>query len=84
MRVMNVKISGDTMNRMHSKNTRHNPIYLVKAMLTWIILYLKRYNYGAIIVDKNSHIPVTVLERRDRSVLKAWLKQVKQVNIVET
>lgn len=83
MQAMYVKISGDTVIRMLLKRYQtqsHTPCGSHIGVDDFA--YKKRHPYGTIIVDKNSHIPVAVLEGRDGSALKAWLTQNKQVTTV--
>ena len=44
--------------------------------------FKKRHTYGTIIVDETTHKPVAVLDGRDGTTLKDWLKQNKHVTTV--
>ena len=44
--------------------------------------FKKRNKYGTIIVDEETHRPVAVLDGRDGTTLKEWLKQNKHVTTV--
>ena len=44
--------------------------------------FKKRHAYGTIIVDESTHIPMTILEGRDSSVLKELFKSSKQITAV--
>lgn len=76
MQAMNVKISGDTVIRMLLKRYQaqsHMPCGSHVSVDDFA--FKKQHTYGTIIVDENSLIPVSVLEGRDGSALKAWLTQ---------
>lgn len=44
--------------------------------------YRKGHTYGTIIVDGQTHRPVSVLEGRDGKTLKEWLAKNRHVNLV--
>lgn len=83
MQAMNVKISGDTVIRMLLKRYSRQP---EKKCGNCIgvddFAFKKRHTYGTIIVDGHTHIPVAILEGRDGTALKEWLKNNKQVTTV--
>lgn len=83
MQTMNAKISWDTIIRMLLKKYGKQP---EKKCGNCIgvddFAFKKRHTYGTIIVDKHTHIPVAILEGRDGTTLKEWLKNNKQVTTV--
>lgn len=44
--------------------------------------FAKRKSYGTIIVDKENHKPIAVLEGRDKETLKKWLEHNKHIKAV--
>ena len=46
------------------------------------VAFKKRHSYGTIIVDEATHKPVAVLDGRDGTALKEWLKQNKHVSTI--
>lgn len=83
MRSMNIKISGDTIIRLllkrYSKQTAETCGSVIGVD---DFAFKKRHTYGTIIVDETTHKPVAVLDGRDGTTLKDWLKQNKHVTTV--
>ena len=44
--------------------------------------YKKRHSYGTIIVNEKTHEPITLLDGRDGSALREWLKNNKNIKVV--
>ena len=44
--------------------------------------YKKRHTYGTVIVDEETHAPITLLDRRDRKSLREWLKNNKKIKVI--
>ena len=44
--------------------------------------YKKRHTYGTIVVNENTHEPVTLLDGRNGDTLWEWLKNNKNVKVV--
>lgn len=83
LKTMNIKISGDTIIRLlltrYSKQT--TPICGAKIGVD-DFAYKKRHTYGTVIVEEETHQVIALLDGRDGSTLKEWLKQNKQVTMV--
>ena len=83
LKTMNIKISGDTVIRLlltrYSKQT--TPICGAKIGVD-DFAYKKRHTYGTVIVEEETHQVIALLDGRDGSTLKEWLKQNKQVTMV--
>lgn len=80
---MNVKISGDTVIRLLLKRYSQQPAETCgSAIGVDDFAFKKRHSYGTIIVDEATHKPVAVLDGRDGTALKEWLKQNKHVTTV--
>lgn len=83
MRSMNVKISGDTVIRLLLKRYSKQPKEVCGPIVgVDDFAFKKRHTYGTIIVDEKTHRPVAVLDGRDGTTLKEWLKQNKHVTAV--
>lgn len=83
MKTMNIKISGDTVIRMRLKRYQVQPgAECVCHICADDFAFKKRHTYGTIIVDEHTHMPVAVLEGRDRAALKAWLQNNRHVTTV--
>lgn len=44
--------------------------------------YKKRHTYGTIIVDEETHNPITLLDGRDGDALRKWLKNNKHIKVI--
>lgn len=79
---LGIKVSGDTIIRILL--ARVESIETVKTDMVGIDdwAYRKGATYGTIIVDGRTHKAIDLLDGRDGSTLKEWLKQNKQVKIV--
>ena len=83
MRIMNIRISGDTVIRMLLKKYSIQPERSCGSCIgVDDFAFKKRHTYGTIIVDESTHVPIAILEGRDGSALKEWLKNNKQVTTV--
>lgn len=83
LKSMSIKISGDTVIRTLIKRYEKQPMFECGAAIGIDdFSYKKRHTYGTIIVDEETHKPVAVLDGRDGTSLKEWLKQNKQVHTV--
>ena len=83
MRSMNIKISGDTIIRLLLKRYSKQPAETCGSVIgVDDFAFKKRHTYGTIIVDETTHKPVAVLDGRDGTTLKDWLKQNKHVTTV--
>ena len=83
MRSMNIKISGDTVIRLLLKRYSAQPAETCGSVIGVAdFAFKKRNKYGTIIVDEETHRPVAVLDGRDGTTLKEWLKQNKHVTTV--
>lgn len=83
MKSMNIKISGDTIIRLLLKRYSKQPAKICGSSIGIDdFAFKKRHTYGTIIVDEATHNPIAVLDGRDGTALKEWLKQNKHVTTV--
>lgn len=83
MKSMNIKISGDTIIRLLLKRYSKQPAETYGSSIGIDdFAFKKRHTYGTVIVDEATHNPVAVLDGRDGTALKEWLKQNKHVTTV--
>ena len=80
---MNIKTSGDTVIRTLIKRDEKQPEMKCGAAIGIDdFAYKRRQTYGTIIVDERTHKPVAILDGRDGTTLREWLKKNKQVKTV--
>lgn len=80
---MNIKTSGDTVIRTLLKRFENQDIPSCGTCIgVDDFSFKKRHKYGTIIVDEETHNPIAVLEGRDGTALKEWLKNNKHVTTV--
>lgn len=80
---LGIKISGDTVIRLLLK--RYQAIendFMGDKIGIDDFAYKKRHTYGTIIVDEETHNPITLLDGRDGISLRKWLKNNKQIKVV--
>lgn len=83
MKAMNVKVSRDTIIRLLIKRYSEQPVPVAGSVIgVDDFAFKKRHTYGTIIVDESTHKPVAVLEGRDGTSLKEWLRQNQHVTTV--
>lgn len=83
LKSMNIKTSGDTVIRTLIKRyEKQSEPECGCAIGVDDFAYKKRHTYGTIIVDEETHKPVAILDGRDGTALKEWLKKNKQVKTV--
>ena len=83
LKSMNIRISGDTIIRLLLKRYSKQPVETSGSSIGIDdFAFKKRHTYGTIIVDGTTHNPIAVLDGRDGTNLKEWLKQNKQVTTV--
>lgn len=83
LKSMNVKTSGDTVIRTLIKRYERQPKTACGSTIGIDdFAYKKRHTYGTIIVDEENHKPVAILDGRDGTALKEWLKENKHVTTV--
>lgn len=83
LKASNIKISGDTVIRLLLKRYRAQPApECGNSIGIDDFSFKKQSSYGTVIVDQVTHKPVAVLDGRDGSTLKEWLKKNKQVTTV--
>lgn len=76
---MNIKISGDTVIRTLLKRFENQDIPSCGSSVgVDDFAFKKRHKYGTIIVDEDTHNPIAVLDGRDGTTLKEWLKKNQQ------
>lgn len=82
-RATGIQVSGDTVIRLLLKRYESQPSSIVGDVIGIDdFAYKKRHHYGTIIVNEETHEPVTLLEGRDGETLRAWLKENKHVRII--
>lgn len=80
---MNIKTSGDTVIRTLLKRFENQDIPSCGTCIgVDDFSFKKRHKYGTIIVDEETHNPIAVLDGRDGTTLKEWLKNNKHVTTV--
>ena len=78
-----VKVSGDTIIRILKKRFDELPVEATEDCIGIDDFSIKKGNkYCTIICNGNSHTPIAVLEGRDGTALKEWLKNNKHVRCV--
>ena len=83
LKAMKIKISGDTVIRLllHHYSEQDTPICGARIGVD-DFAYKKRHTYGTVIVEEETRHVITILDGRDGSTLKEWLKQNKQVTMI--
>lgn len=82
-KALGINISGDTVIRLLIKRYEALGEPAVGDVIgVDDFAYKKRNTYGTIIVDEQSHNPVTLLDGRGGETLRAWLKNNKHVKVV--
>ncbi|SDI63002.1 ISL3 family transposase [Desulfosporosinus hippei] len=79
---MNIKISGDTVIKILLRNAALLDPKCGEFIGVDDWAYKKGHTYGTIICDGVSHKPVALLDGRDGSALKDWLKKNQHVKII--
>jgi len=79
---MNIKVSGDTVIKILLRNAQ-----LIDPKCGDFIgvddwAYRKGHTYGTIICDGDTHKPIALLDGRDGSALKEWLKNNQHIKII--
>lgn len=78
-----LKISGDTIIRMLVSRYEAQPnVECGDAVGIDDFSFKRRQSYGTVIVDEKTHKPVAVLEGRDGTSLRDWLRKNQQVRTV--
>ena len=81
-KVLGIKISGDTVIRLLLKRYQameHD--FTGDKIGIDDFAYKKRHTYGTIIVDEETHNPITLLDGRDGDALRKWLKNNKHIKV---
>lgn len=82
-KALGIKVSGDTVIRLLLKRYQAmEKDYVGDNIGIDDFAYKKRHTYGTIIVDEETHKPITLLEGRDGSSLRNWLKNNKHIKVV--
>ena len=82
-RLMGISVSGDTIIRILLRKAEQLPEEKCSDVIgvdDWA--YKKGNKYGTVICDGKTHNPITILEGRDGTELKKWLKKNKHVRTV--
>ena len=82
-KVLGIKISGDTVIRLLLKRYQameHD--FTGDKIGIDDFAYKKRHTYGTIIVDEETHNPITLLDGRDGDALRKWLKNNKHIKVI--
>ena len=83
MKMLNVKVSGDTVIRMLLRRYKEQPIPTCSSRIgVDDFAFKKGRTYGTIIVDEATRKTVALLEGRDENTLKEWLQQNKHITVV--
>ena len=83
MKSMNIKISGDTVIRLLLKRYSAQPAKTCGSVIGIDdFAFKKRHTYGTIIVDEETHNPITLLDGRDGDALRKWLKNNKHIKVI--
>ena len=78
-----IQVSGDTVIRLLLKRYESQSTSVVGDVIGIDdFAYKKRHNYGSIIVNEETHEPITLLEGRDGETLRTWLKENKHVRVI--
>ena len=78
-----IQISGDTVIRLLLKRYESQPASVVGDIIGIDdFAYKKKHIYGTIIVNEETHEPITLLEGRDGETLRSWLKENKHVRVI--
>ena len=82
-KTLGIKTSGDTVIRLLLKRYELLPNPETGDVIgVDDFAYKKRNTYGTIIVNEKTHEPITLLDGRDGETLREWLKNNKQVKVV--
>ena len=79
---LGIKISGDTIIRSLRKLSEQTITPSSDTIGVDDFAYTKGQNYCTVICDGDTHAPIDILEGRDGSALKKWLKSNKQIKKV--
>lgn len=80
---LGIKISGDTVIRLLLKRYQlMENVPVGERIGIDDFAYKKRHTYGTIIVDGETHSPITLLDGRDGASLREWLKNNKHVKVI--
>lgn len=82
-RIMGINVSGDTVIRILLRKAKEIPIETCSDVVgvdDWA--YKKRHTYGTVVCDGKTRKPITLLDGRDGSELKKWLKENKHIKTV--
>lgn len=80
---MGINISGDTVIRLLlRKFNEQEAIFTGDTIGIDDFAFKKGHTYGTILVDGTTHQPIDLLEGRDGTTLRKWLKQNQQVKTV--
>lgn len=83
LKMLHVKISGDTIIRLLLKRYSFQPEPISGSVIgVDDFAFKKRNTYGTIIVDETTHKPIAILDGRDGSTLKKWLKNNNHVTTI--
>lgn len=80
-RLIGIKISGDTIIRILLERSSHCEVKQTDFIGVDDWAYKKGHIYGTIIVDGRTHKPVDLLDGRNGTELKKWLKNNRQINV---
>ena len=79
---LGIKISGDTIIRLLRKLVDNEVFPSSDAIGVDDFAYRKGHKYCTVICDGATHTPIDILDGRDGSALKEWLKRNKQIKKV--
>ena len=82
-KALGIKTSGDTVMRLLLK--RYQAMendFMGDKIGVDDFAYKKRHTYGTIIVDEEIHTPIALLDGRDGTSLRKWLKNNKHIKVI--
>ena len=79
---LGIKISGDTIIRLLRKLSEQKPASAPETIGVDDFACRKGRSYCTVVCDGETHAPIEILDGRDGSALKEWLKKNKQVKKV--
>lgn len=78
-----IQVSGDTVIRLLLRRYESQPASIVGDIIGIDdFAYKKRHIYGTIIVNEETHEPITLLEGLDGETLRKWLNENKHIKVI--
>src|SRR5665648_189245 len=80
--IVKINVSGDTVIKILLRNAQLIDLKCGDFIGVDDWAYRKGHTYGTIICDGNTHKPIALLDGRDGSALKEWLKNNQHIKII--